>query len=402
MQRLNKREGHLPVPVLVRDPSTLLLYAGLGVLGYLLNGLGAVLGPLQRQLGVDRAQVAFYPSLFAVALVVVGLVGGRVVQRVGHRVTVASALVGLVAGAMLLAAPARPLTLVGAALLGTGGALMVQAVPAALTRRHRTAAASAVGEANAVSSYASVLAPAAVGGAVALGAAWWIGYLLPVLPIAAALLVMLAMRDLLPSDEHPERGAQPPLAGVGLEPARLTGRWVDVLLAVSVEFCLVFWAADAFQEWHGAAPAAAAVLSGAFLLGMALARTATARLTAGHHPLAVVLTGCAVATLGFVAFWAGQGTVAAAAGLLITGTGIALLYPLTVSRLVAAWPHDQDRAAARGALASGLAIGGAPLLLARLADTIGLRTAYLIVPVLLAALALHAATGLNGTRGNRS
>jgi len=232
---------------------------------------------------------------------------------------------------------------------------------------------------------------------VALGAYWWIGYLLPVLPIAAALLVLLALRGLLEPHRDSEPGGDLPPAGIGLEPARLTGRWVDVLLAVSVEFCLVFWAAAAFQEWHGADIAAAAAFSAAFLLGMAVARTAASRLTAGRHPLAVVLTGCAVAAVGFVAFWAGPGTAAAVAGLLLAGTGVALLYPVTLSRLVAAWPHDQDRAAARGALASGVAIGGAPLLLARLADNAGLRTAYLIVPVLLTALALHAAVGLTRT-----
>jgi hypothetical protein len=63
-----------------------------------------------------------------------------------------------------------------------------------------------------------------------------------------------------------------------------------------------------------------------------------------------------------------------------------------LARLVAAWPHTIDRAAARGALASGLAIGVAPLLLARTADAVDLRTAYLIVPILLAGLAAHAAT----------
>jgi hypothetical protein len=36
-----------------------------------------------------------------------------------------------------------------------------------------------------------------------------------------------------------------------------------------------------------------------------------------------------------------------------------------------------------------MAIGGAPFVLARLADQTGLRTAYLIVPVLLAALTIR-------------
>ena len=73
-------------------------------------------------------------------------------------------------------------------------------------------------------------------------------------------------------------------------------------------------------------------------------------------------------------------------GLLVTGMGIALLYPVTVSRVVAAWPDRPDAASARAALASGLAIGGAPLLLATMAEFVGLRAAYLLVPALLGML----------------
>jgi len=45
-------------------------------MAFLLNGLGAVLAPLQKELRVSRGDVAFYPSLFAAGLVVVGLIGG--------------------------------------------------------------------------------------------------------------------------------------------------------------------------------------------------------------------------------------------------------------------------------------------------------------------------------------
>jgi len=185
-----------------------------------------------------------------------------------------------------------------------------------------------------------------------------------------------------------------PTPGRGLEPGRLLPRWIALLLAISVEFCLVFWAATAFTEWHGAGPAAAPVLAAMFLLGMALVRSASTRLTAGRHPLVIILASCGVAVIGFAAFWAWPDTVGAAIGLLVAGGGVALLYPAGLGRVVAAWPHDRDRAAARGALASGVAIGGAPFLLAALSDAFGLRAAYLIVPVLLIALALIAAVSL--------
>jgi hypothetical protein len=70
VKRLDKAtQVGAPPGTLVRDRLTLVLYAALGMLGFLLNGIGAVLAPLQEQLGVSRAEVAFYPSLFAVALV---------------------------------------------------------------------------------------------------------------------------------------------------------------------------------------------------------------------------------------------------------------------------------------------------------------------------------------------
>ncbi len=391
MQQLHKQTLEAPLPALVRDRPTWQLYGLLGLLGFLLNGLGAVLGPLQRQLHLERAAVAFYPSLFAVGLLAVGLAGGPVVARLGHRVAAALAVIGLAAGAVLLAGPGRLLTLVGAVALGAAGALTVQVVPAALSQRHPHAESTALAEANAVSSLAAVLAPAVVAGALAGGLDWRIGYLLPVLPVAAALLVMLRRgRSADPAPAGRPETAPAVGAAPGLEPGPLLGRWVDVVLAVSVEFCLVFWAATAFTDWHRAGPAAAPALAGIFLLGMAIVRAVAGRLLPGHHPFTVLQLACGAAAAGFAVFWAVPSTLGAAAGLLVTGAGVALLYPVTLARLVAAWPSAPDRAAARGALASGVAIGGAPLLLARLSDGIGLRLAYLIVPALLAALAGHA------------
>jgi len=59
--------------------------------------------------------------------------------------------------------------------------------------------------------------------------------------------------------------------------------------------------------------------------------------------------------------------------------------PIPLSRTQA-----PDGAAGRAALASGLAIGIAPFVLAQLSDAIGLRAAFLIVPVLLLVLAARA------------
>jgi len=100
----------------------------------------------------------------------------------------------------------------------------------------------------------------------------------------------------------------------------------------------------------------------------------------------VTSASAAVALAGFAVFWTAPGIALAAAGLVVMGTGVALLYPLSLARVVAAWPDRPDGAAARAGLASGVAIGVSPLVLAALADLVGLRTAYVLVPCILVAL----------------
>jgi len=363
-----------------RTRTTWLLYVVTGCFGYLLNGLGAILQPLGDQLGVSESWVGAYPTLLAAGLLLVGLVGDPIARRLGRDLTLRAAMVLLVVGVVVLCVPHPVVSIVGAAVAGAGGALLIQTTPTALAAAHPTAAPIAIGEANALSSIASVLAPLAVAAGLATGLGWPVGYLLPV-PFLLVVVVLL----------RSDRGVAPTAT---LDVARGAGhfgaRWFDVLLAVSVEFCLVFWSATALQTWTGMAQSTAIALSSAFLVGMAVGRTVSGpvlrRLRTDRNAL---VAACATALAGFALFWSGAGSVLTVAGLLVTGLGVALLYPVTLARAIAARPDDPDRAAARCALASGLAIGGAPLLLALLAQHADLRVAYLIAPVLLAVILIR-------------
>jgi MFS family permease len=373
-----KRAGALS-----RGYATWLLYGVFSCMAFLLNGLGAVLPPLQKELHVSRGQVAFYPSLFAVGLVVVGLTGGPLVSRIGRAAALRLAMAGIMLGGLLIAAPAQIATLLGALLVGLGAALLIQLVPAILSAAQPQAPAAAIGEANGLASAASVLAPLAVSVSLAVGLGWRTGYLaVPLLAMAVLTLPAwrLAIPDALPPARDTPSGA----------PSPMLGRWVDLLLAVSVEFCMVFWAASAFIAWDRATLSQAPALASLFLVGMAIARALSARIISRIPDQRALILACTVAALaGFVLFWAAPTLTLAAAGLLVTGLGVALLYPTTVSRVIAAWSQAPDRAAARAALGSGLAIGVAPFLLAQTSDAIGLRAAFLIVPALLLVLAVR-------------
>ena len=75
-------------------------------------------------------------------------------------------------------------------------------------------------------------------------------------------------------------------------------------------------------------------------------------------------------------------------GLFLAGLSVALLYPLSLSFAVGAAGAAGSAASARSGLASGTAILTAPIALGTLADHVGLSRAYLIVPILAAAILL--------------
>ncbi|MBC6460837.1 MFS transporter [Actinomadura sp. HBU206391] len=401
-----------------RTRNTLSLYAALGCLGYLLAGLGAILPQVRSERGLTRVEVGLYPSAFALGLIIVGVAGHHLTRLLGRH-AVPAALTFLAAGAVTLAVGSdRVVTGAGALVLGIGGAGLVQLVPAALRTEHGDPITTPISEANAVASGASVLAPLVVGAALSGGLGWRPGYLvLPLIAVAALLITLARPR---PIDQRAPAGPADPtgrgdrtghaaaVVGPGAPlgaaehtrrwSAEFAGWWLDLVLVVAVEFCVLFWAADFLHSESGVGADAAVTAAAAFVLGMAIGRAAigpVTRLVAAPVPL---LTGSAgLATAGFALFWAGGAPVASIAGLAVTGLGVALLYPVALAQTLAAWPSDPSRAAARCALASGVAIGAAPVLLGTLADAADLRVAVLLTPSLLLVFLIRCAARL--TRG---
>ncbi|WP_021597905.1 MFS transporter [Actinomadura welshii] len=429
---------------------TLALYGTFGCLGYLLTALGAVLPELREERGLPRAEAALYPSAFALGLVVVGLVGHRLAERLG-RYALPTALTALVGGAALLAAGGGRLgTAAGALVLGLGGAGLVQLVPAALRAAHQGDGTIQIGQANAVSSAASVLSPVIIGVTLAHNLGWRAAFAIPPALLAATILLPLTRTaapstnptaptvpnkpatpegspaliinptaaptdPTVPAPAVPSDPAVPSGSAVSRGPAVLSvpagdgvvvgwgvlwgfwGRWVDLVLAVGVEFCMVFWAADFLRSVKEFGAGTATTLSAAFVLGMAVGRAvAGPAVRFGGRPDRLLAFAALVGIGGFAILWTSPAPVAVA-GLLVTGLGVALLYPVILGQALAAWESQPVRAAARCALASGVAIGVAPLALGTLADLTTLRAAVFVAPVLLVVLLVRCAWRLKAS-----
>ena len=203
--------------------------------------------------------------MFAIGLVSIGLAAPRLAGPRRRHSAFVLALLAMAGGAVVLStALAQDLSLVGAFAMGIGAALIVALAPALGTDTKGAGATGLLSRANALSSAAGLLAPLLLAGAIASGIGWQTGYL--VVPLLAVLALLLALRRrTLPdarSDPSATDRAAPSAPSTEQRSARM---WLSLLLSVSVEFCMVFWAASYLRDNLSLRSATATALGAAFL-----------------------------------------------------------------------------------------------------------------------------------------
>jgi fucose permease len=356
----------------VRDRHVLAVQAAIG---WCIGGLGPVLVLGARDLDIPRYQVSWLGSAFGVGLLGAGLMGRRILGHGAEPVTRIGALL-VIAGVACLAVGNSLALLVGGGLLqGAGCSAFLIATPAliGLDRRARRLAI-AVG----VSSIAGLLAPVTVAlldqgpvtGRVALA--------VPVL-----WLVPIALRRLRAADGIGiGRPATAAAAGGGSITTDTMRRWLVIVLAVAAEFCFWTWGAARLVD-AGAADDTASGLAAAFAVGMALGRMVGPRSIGPLDPvrLASVVTAAAAAVVVVDA------SIPVLVGALFAaGFGIAVLYPVSLTRLLDDPSLDEGHLIALAAYASGVAITITPVILGAFDRVVTLRYAFAIVPVLAAGI----------------
>ena len=356
-------------------------YLDQSVIGYLLYGVGAVTAFLAVVLSLSDAEAALHSSALAVGIALAGLAGERLDGLLGARTAHAAAYLLLAIASVCLAfAPAYSVTLLGALAAGLGTGLLLAHVNRTLTRGGGTLARVRMGRAALVAMVASLCVPLVIG----LGENSGVGWQLAFVPAGVLILLGLGMT-------RGRRDATPELTVlVGRLPGRYWLAWWLLVLVVSVEFSIVFWASTLVERQVGLSLGDATLVATMFYAGMGTARVALSfHLVSGHDPLWLIRGSLAVALLGSLLAWSSNGIELAGLGIYLAGLGTGFLYPLGVTVALALVPGMQDRGSARLILASGVAILVSPLALGVAADMAGVSIGWLLVPGLcLAALAL--------------
>lgn len=146
---------------------------------------------------------------------------------------------------------------------------------------------------------------------------------------------------------------------------------------------MIFWGANYFEQTLGMLKANAAQAISLFTAAMIVSRVLGSRVVQRFPPRTIISASAILAGMGFLLFWLTNSILLALIGFFLVGFGIANLYPIIISLAINAADGDSVQAGARTTLASGTAILALPLALGRLADAIGIHSAYTIVLLLL-------------------
>ncbi|MGB8859511.1 MAG: MFS transporter [Ilumatobacteraceae bacterium] len=349
-----------------------LLVAGLSV--------GVVLGELRDQFHISGVIAALHGSTFGIGLLLAGLVGVKVVDGIGRRRALQAAAASLAGGvALFCIGPSWPITLLGTAFTGAGGALLVMVMPGLISDHHGAHRAAAFSAVNGAPGVAGVAFSLVVGGALSAGWSWRPPYL-----ILTGVFV-LALAYVAHPVEVPDGERSSPFSLRHFTDREVLVPWVHIVNAVLAEFSVGIWAVTYLREVGHASAGLAPILASVFGVMMFATRMALPTLLRWWGDTAISISFlilAAGATTMCLAPGAGWKTV----GLVIVGLGAAPLYPLTVDRFYLRADHALDAVSlgAYCALASGVAVTLGPLALGILADSVGLRWALLIVPGLAA------------------
>ena len=235
---------------------------------------------------------------------------------------------------------------------------------------------------------------------IVLGLFAWLGKPIDAVFLAAALLAIpalaLAFRSVAfpvaPELRHDQPRALPRIYWL---------YWAALLLFVAIEFSIVFWSTDYLESVRELPRARAVAAASAFLIGITLGRVAGGWLSRRVAAPRLLGGALVVAACGFAAFWLVPDARIAVPGLAVSGTGVALLYPLTLALAIRAADGRTDAASARAAFATGSAIACAPFALGAAADAFGLRAAFGLVAVLIAGGSVIFAAAVRGERRAR-
>jgi fucose permease len=373
------QQNNMTTQTFQRNRFTWLAYLLLAFYGYFINILGPITPFLKDELKLSYTVSSLHFTAFAVGILIVGFFGHMLIQRIGRRRALWLGAFCMSISALILIAGRTAVLTIGASFcMGLVGSLILVIAPSALSDQHGESRAVAFSEANVIASLVATAAPLMVGWTAGLPGGWRLA-----LGAAALLPLLMWLGFGNAAPPQPVSPQEDSTSTRGSLPALFWVYWLAIVLAVSVEFCMISWSADYLENSLNMPRVNAAQSVSLFLAAMIVGRMVVSRLVRRFSVHNVVIASIVLAGIGFALFWLTNIPVLGLTGLFVIGLGVAGLYPLILSLAIGVAHNNTTQASARATLASGTAILALPLVLGRLADMTSIRQAYGVVGILL-------------------
>lgn len=382
MTEAGGHDGAVHAPVRpVRDRTTLIAYAQLGLLGWFVYAFGASLTLLRDDEGLTRTAA----SVLSISLAVGGTLGSfmaaSVVRRWGRGAMLRAGAVFVAVGCLVYISDG-PLVIValGPFIGSLGASFCAVGVSAYLEARQGAAADASLAEANLVASTASLIGILAVGIGATTLLGWRLGLvLLVVVVIALELIRGRALQPFNVGTEMESRADAPRL------PSLVWWAVITLILLTSVEITLLQWGPDLLRDRGGLEAGAASTTIAAIVVGMIIGRLVGSRLVERLSSELVFGGSILFAAAAFIYTWVVTGAIPLIIGLVLIGIGIGMHFPLGIGRAMRASAGQPDRAAGWTSAGIGIMSGVAPFALAALADSWGVHEAFAVMILFFAA-----------------
>lgn len=372
-------------------------YVAFGSFGVFWGVWGASLPAMRAQADVTDAQLGASLLFVGLGAVPAMLLTGRLLDRVGTRLS-ALLLGALLAAGLALALIAHdlPSLIVTMAVVGAASGAADVAINATATEAEAWSDRPILSRSHGLFSAAVVLSSLLAGGALSLVLVMpplTVAFGVAGLLIAAGAVFVWRGTSFAPSDAHDLVHA----AGDRVGRARSPMLWP--LLAVGAVGAIAYAIENAFQSWgavfltdvHLSPAHVAAFGPAAFASVAAVARLTLAPLSRSH-PTALLVGGGGAAALGSAILAGSDGVVTALLGIALAALGTAMLFPTLLGRAVRDVPSRQ-RGAATSVAAATAYIGflAGPACMGLIAGQAGIRSAFLVVALVAVAFALLSA-----------
>ena len=372
-----------------RDFPTRVAYAQLAAFGWFVFGMGPSMQFLREDLGLTRTVLSLHNIAGSIGSIGAGLFTAAIIRKVGRGQLSRWASIALVVGIALYLGPTVLFTLPGAFLCGFAGITILQCNSSFLNSHQRLAAPASISEVNALAAGIGLVSPIVIGAFVKADIGWRSG-----IAIGAVALVIVEIwrgRNVTAwgaprnDEEHDENHDVP-----GKMPTSFWWACFALAFTTACEASVLTWGPELLRLQAGFTPATATQALGLVVGAMGLGRWYGSVLMAKFDVEKIYRFALLGALITFIVVWTSHNKALSLAFLFIFGAMISVHFPLGITRLMRASHGRPDKGTANSSIASGIAAGFAPFLVAAFGDLTSITAAFVVVPIVLASALLFA------------